>query len=107
MLYVRRDGAGSIVSVSLVADEDHPEAAEAGSADVQRFVGRLGGANPIASTDLGLVRVIEDLIDLLIARDLIRFTDLPDAAQEKLMERRSMRRSNRSLDLIPGNNEVL
>ncbi len=107
MVYVRRDESGEIVSVSLKGDDLHGEAADAAAPDVQRFLARLGDANPLAETDLGLVRVIEDLIDLLIARDLIRFTDLPDAAQGKLMERRSMRKSAGSLDLITGDNEIL
>jgi hypothetical protein len=54
-----------------------------------------------------LVRVLEDLIDLLITRDVIRFTDLPLPAQEKLMERRSMRQSLGALDLLGGANETI
>jgi len=42
-------------------------------------------------TDMGLVRVLEDLIDVLITRGLIQFTDLPQAAQDKLLERRETR----------------
>ena len=37
------------------------------------------GRNFIES-DLGLARVLEDLIDLLIKKVAFRFTDLPDAA---------------------------
>ena len=53
-----------------------------------------------------LVRVLEDLIDLLIARDVVRFTDFPDAAQEKLLERRSMRHVIGALHLLDGSDEV-
>ena len=38
-----------------------------------------------------MARVLEDLIDVLITRGLIQFTDLPEAAQEKLLERRETR----------------
>jgi hypothetical protein len=34
--------------------------------------------------DAGFVRVIEDVIDTLIARNVINITDLPDQAQAKL-----------------------
>jgi hypothetical protein len=34
----------------------------------------------LIETDLGLARVLEDLIDLLIKKGAFRFTDLPDAA---------------------------
>jgi len=44
-------------------------------------------------SDPGLVRVIEDLIDVLINRGVIQFTDLPEAAQTKLLERRETRAS--------------
>jgi len=59
-------------------------------------------ANPLSQTDAGLARVLEDLIDVLINRGLIQFTDLPAAAQAKLLERRQTRASlvNR-LELLP------
>jgi hypothetical protein len=41
--------------------------------------------------DADFVRVIEDVIDTLIARNLINITDLPDQAQAKLFARRSFR----------------
>jgi hypothetical protein len=41
--------------------------------------------------DADFVRVIEDVIDALIARNLINITDLPDQAQAKLFARRSFR----------------
>ncbi len=43
-------------------------------------------------SDLSLVRVIEDLIDVLIERGAFRFTDLPEMAQEKLLKRRGLRK---------------
>ena len=47
--------------------------------------------NSLSQTDIGLARVLEDLIDVLITRGLIQFTDLPQAAQAKLLERRQTR----------------
>lgn len=41
--------------------------------------------------DADFVRVIEDVIDTLIARHVINITDLPDQAQAKLFARRSFR----------------
>jgi len=46
-------------------------------------------------------------MDLLIARDLIRFTDLPQPAQEKLLERQSLRRSLNALNLLDSDNETI
>lgn len=43
-------------------------------------------------SDLGLSRVIEDLVDILIEKNLINFTDFPEGAQKKLLERRGLRK---------------
>ncbi|EKD97704.1 MAG: hypothetical protein ACD_23C00767G0001, partial [uncultured bacterium] len=36
-------------------------------------------ATVLSQTDTSLVRVLEDLIDVLITRGVIQFTDLPEA----------------------------
>ena len=62
----------------------------------------------LSQTDAGLARVLEDLIDVLINRGLIQFTDLPEAAQAKLLERRQTRANlaNR-LQLLPDDSDSL
>jgi len=55
------------------------------------------GGDPPASgdgfgrLDADFVRVLEDVIDTLIARNVINITDLPDQAQAKLFARKSFR----------------
>lgn len=65
---------------------------------------RVNGAavalDKLAESDQALIRVVEDLVDTLIAKDLLRFTDLPEAAQAKLLERRSLRHSVNALNLL-------
>jgi len=58
-------------------------------------------------SDLDLIRVLDDVIDLLIKNQVISFTDLPVAAQEKLGQRRKMRSDMVSLKSLIGdeNNE--
>jgi hypothetical protein len=66
--------------------------------------------NALSQTDTSLVRVLEDLIDVLITRGVIQFTDLPEAAQAKLLERRETRASlNNRLQLLPmdGDNDLV
>lgn len=106
MVYVKRDDGGQIVSVSLAADAVHGETVAASDPMVTGFARALMGEDPLADSDMRLVRVLEDVIDLLIARDVIRFTDLPQAAQGKLMERRSMRETQGALDLLGGDDLV-
>ncbi|MBX9675698.1 MAG: hypothetical protein K2V71_03735 [Methylotenera sp.] len=43
-------------------------------------------------SDIQLARVLEDLINILIEGNIIRFTDFPVAAQKRLNERQSMRK---------------
>jgi len=44
-----------------------------------------------ARLDADFVRVLEDVIDTLIARNVINITDLPDQAQAKLFARKNFR----------------
>ncbi len=89
MFYVLRDAQGHIQSVHAqavpgaeVLPQDH--------ADVRAFLspGREAG---FASLDAGLVRVLEDLIDVLLERNILRITDLPPEAQQKLIDRKDFR----------------
>ena len=107
MPYVKHDEQGRIIAVNLEPGDDLMEV-PSGSPELLEFMRRMGlEQNTLEQSDMRLVRVLEDLIDLLIARDVIRFTDLPLPAQEKLMERRSMRQSLGALDLLGGANETI
>ena len=98
MIFVKRNADGEVVAVSrepLRGDERAGEswsAARGDEVEVLAFSRAITAtANPLGPSDLGLVRVLEDVIDLLVDRAVIRFTDLPLPAQQKLMERRGVR----------------
>ena len=57
-------------------------------------------AQLLALSDNAIVRVLEDLVDLLIDKKLILFTELPAAAQEKLSGRKRIRQQLGSGDLM-------
>lgn len=62
---------------------------------------RLSGLEVLSGSDAGLARVTEDLIDILIQRGVIQFTDFPPAAQVKLLQRRQTRATlSRRLNLL-------
>ena len=42
-------------------------------------------------SDLEMIRVSEDVVDVLISKRIICLTDLPRAAQEKLLRRKHLR----------------
>jgi hypothetical protein len=102
MPYVARDANGRIVAVSAEPNATVTEAIDAGAPEFQEYLARVAprAANELAGTDLGLIRVIEDLIDTLMDKNVLRFTDLPEAAQHKLSQRRSLRRAMKPLELF-------
>ena len=97
-VFVTRDASGQIARVTSDADAEGAEAARLDDADVQRY---------LADLDLDLVRVLEDVIDLLVSKGAFHFTDLPEAAQQKLLHRKSVRRQWRSLENpLSGDEEI-
>ncbi|MEW8074345.1 MAG: tryptophan synthase subunit beta like protein [Candidatus Sedimenticola endophacoides] len=95
MPYVKRDEDGDIVALF---EERQPEATERlppSHDDVLNFLLRgetAGEAKEYLSrTDTEMVRIVEDLIDLLIQKNLILLTDLPQVAQNKLLARKHLR----------------
>lgn len=107
MPFVKRDEQGRITTVNLEPGEGLAELSP-NAPELLAFMQKMGmEQSTLQQSDMRLVRVLEDLIDLLIDRDVIRFTDLPLPAQEKLMERRSIRQSLGALNLLDGANETI
>lgn len=90
MPYIRRNADGDLISLHRLAEagaddflpDEHPE--------VQEFVGR-GETRGFGRLDADFIRVLEDLIDLLIRRNVINVTDLPADARKKLFARKGHR----------------
>lgn len=100
MPHVLRDADGTICAVSAEPTEGF-EPIEEDAAELAEFEQLLHPARSrLQESDLEVVRVLDDLVNLLIDKDVIRFTDLPPAAQRKLIERRGLRRGSNSLDLL-------
>lgn len=90
MFYVLRDATGQICSLhrdpvvgAQTLPEDHPE--------VRQFIGIDPDQQQFASLDASFLRVLEDLIDALIRRNVLCITDLPMEAQLKLFDRKHFR----------------
>lgn len=93
MPFVTRDPSGRIVALSEDPPSDGAEHLAAGHPEVLAFLFR-DGDDPQArlfASDLALIRVVEDLVEVLVKKHVIALTDLPGAAQDKLMGRRSLR----------------
>lgn len=60
----------------------------------------------LSQLDADFIRVLEDLIDVLVANGTLRLTDLPAEALEKLSRRKQTRtRLRDALDLIDDDEE--
>ena len=109
MPFVTRDGSGQIVALYATANEGAREMLAPDDPAVQNFIGashdRGGSRDRLLESDLQLVRVIEDLVNVLIAKRVILFTDLPPAARAKLSYRRGLREKLADLGGIMGSNE--
>ncbi len=96
MPYVRRGLDGQIESLhrhGSAGMEFLPE----GHAELMSFIGHdRADSGDFGRLDADFVRVIEDVIDTLIIKNVINITDLPGEAQAKLFARKSFReRSSR------------
>lgn len=89
MPYVKRNAAGEIVGLLDYAENDAGEELPLNNPEIQRFFARA--RQRLSSSDAETIRVIEDLVDVLIEKKLLLLTDLPQAAQKKLMDRQRMR----------------
>ncbi|CRL49521.1 MULTISPECIES: hypothetical protein [Pseudomonas] len=94
MFYVQRDAQGQLVRVEAAAYAEATETLPADHHEIQAWY-----ANEVVETNLKqlkqsdqeMIRVLDDLIQVLTSKGVIRVTDLPPAAQAKLMDRTQAR----------------
>ena len=67
-----------------------------------------GSRRELNELDVEFIRVLEDLIDALLANGTLRVTDLPPQAMAKLDQRKKIRQRLRgALDLIGDDDSVI
>ena len=112
MPYVKRDNHGAIVAVSASAEDGFSEHIDVRDKELNHYLAQLSSDHltsdhqSMTETDLDFVRVVEDLVELLIAKNYILFTELPEKAQEKMRKRQAMRgKLGEHLDLLADDDE--
>lgn len=106
MPFVRRNPQGDIVAILRDREPDAEEEMSNDHPDLLRFLGRDPGES-FTALDADFIRVLEDLIDALIDKGVLRVTDLPHDAQRKLSARKGLRRRlATALDLL-GDHDVI
>lgn len=98
MPYVQRDASGQVSAIFQKSQINAEELLPKDHPDILNFfggilpqIGQNNSASHLTETDIGLIRVIEDLIDILIEKNILMFTDLPVEAREKILFRKSTR----------------
>ncbi|MDO8344439.1 MAG: hypothetical protein Q7T48_14660 [Cellvibrio sp.] len=101
-MYVKRDPAGEIIAISKLADTSFSELVADDDVELLAFIqnAKSIGQRALEQTDQTMARVMEDVVNLLVEQGVIRFTDLPDAAQHKLLNRRELRGKRQGIDLL-------
>ena len=97
MPFVRRDQSGKILAVFNQRGEDDLEEVAIDDPELTAHLTEsmidFAAAREWMESDLAIARVTEDLIELLIEKGVFRLTDMPEAAQNKLMQRRGLRKT--------------
>lgn len=91
MLYVVRDSNGKVCELHPVPQGHATEVLPADNPEVLQFIHERWRQHELTELDHDFVRAIEDIIELLISKGVILFTDLPPRVQEKLQRRKEVR----------------
>jgi len=104
MPFVKRDEQGAVIAVSQVSGSGFTEELSTDDPTFAAFLARVGdsGTTLLDATDQDFIRVLEDVVELLIAKGLILFTELPEDAQQKIMRRQQMRSQVSALQNLIG-----
>lgn len=99
MPFVKRDENGQVLAIYREIAAGAEEYLKPSHPSVQEFLQQNLGATALSDkpamveSDLDMIRVYEDLTDLLLSKNFVMLTDFPPAAQDKLMRRKRLRSS--------------
>lgn len=95
MAYIFKNAQGNVTAASVV--ENFGEGWVFVEDNAKEYLDFLENSlvknAPFRESDMQMARVLEDLVSILIDRNIIRFTDFPQAAQKRLNDRQSMRKN--------------
>lgn len=95
MPYVMRNASGLIIAV-LSEEVEGAEMVSSNDPGLQTFLQsdspEQRAQRELMESDFALIRVIEDLINVLIENGAIMFTDFPEPVQKKLLARSGLRK---------------
>ncbi len=96
MLYIERNSGGSITAIHHTPTASATEQKTLLDEEVLAFLNKDGSLDSwiqlLSLSDVSIIRVLEDLIDVLVKKNVIMLTDLPTEARDKLKERKRVRK---------------
>jgi hypothetical protein len=108
MAFVLKNSQGEIIATSATEklNDDWVEVDAKDKGYISFLEKSLAESDPFRESDIHLARVLEDLISLLVERNTIRFTDLPEHAQKRLNKRQSMRSKSQLSGILDDSNDL-
>lgn len=105
MPYVVRNKEKEIVAIHPEKGKGNALWVDASNPEVIAFIKKYEASSEVRGalngSDIEMVRVVEDLVDLLMEKQVFAYAELPEAVQAKLSLRKQLRQDMSSLgDLI-------
>ena len=95
MLYIERKSDGTIAAIHQAPSAKATEQKTLLDEEILEFLGKDTKLDSwiqlLTLSDISIIRIIEDLIDVLVSKNVIMLTDLPVEARAKLKERKQVR----------------
>jgi len=104
MLYIKRDKDGVINDILFTPGPDREEIS-LHDPKLKEFIENSPNSTELVQQvlnqlDLDMVRVIEDVIDILIDKNLMLFTDLPTPVQNKILFKKTIRNISNNTSIM-------
>lgn len=87
MLYIQRNPEGRLLRLEKTPFEGMTGELDEASSEAAAWFAAQDSLAHLRQSDLEMVRVLEDLINALLDKGVLRISDLPEAAQAKLAGR--------------------
>ena len=96
MFYAERDKNGVIIAIRRDSGGENVDTDPLSGEQLEEFLasefGRSSYLLLLRAADRNMIRVLDDLIEVLVQKNIIMLTDLPEEAREKLGKRQEVRR---------------
>ena len=102
MFYVQRDAEDELVRLESTPFAEHNATLSSDSPEAQAWFAKKN----LQQSDLDMIRVLDDLVQVLMDKGVLRITDLPPAAQSKLLSRTQARVALGGLNRLIDDDEV-